>query len=114
MERLEKLFPKGKKGEVSKGYQNGDLAKRYPFLWELLTVKVYRDGSMRMPAAVAITVGRFGIVATLNERQERCSTSVEVLTFDEIFDALEAKISGPNPGFREWGSPAKGGQPKKN
>ena len=77
--------------------------KRYPVLWDWLS-RIYagRDW-IKQPATLTLSLGTEGVIATLTDRDLCCSCGVAVATLAEVFAALEAALTAPNPPIRSWG-----------
>jgi hypothetical protein len=68
------------------------------------------DGTARIPATVTIYLGRGTWTVCLNERQLKLVTFADSNTLVGAFEAMEAKLAGPEPGWKEWRGTTKGGK----
>lgn len=80
------------------------LAKRCPFLWELLTRDTYSDGTTRALPTVKIERVGGGFSVTLQDHASNMACEVIVHSLDNWERALEGRMSDLEHGWRPFTS----------
>lgn len=98
LDQMREIAAQQASAEVPKG---ADIAKRCPNLWELLTRTSFKGGRPRKPMTVILSweAGKFSVFMRCDS--EGLQRSQEVSSLEELWEALESKISGPEPGWKE-------------
>jgi len=81
------------------------LAKKFPFLWEFLSVGAYEDGSKRVLGTLIVFVDGVLVKAFVNDRDAGLSACV---TSTGLLSVLEAVNGGLEADTLEWRSADKG------
>lgn len=74
-----------------------------PLLWQMLTVEVLRDKTLRVLPSLLIERARGGYRVTLQDHASRQQASAEAEDLGALWQALEAVLRGPKP-FRPYKS----------
>lgn len=74
-----------------------------PLLWQMLTVEVLADKTLRVLPSLLIERARGGYRVTLQDHASRQQSSAEAEDLGSLWQALEAVLRGPKP-FRAYKS----------
>lgn len=74
-----------------------------PLLWEMLTVEVLADKTLRVLPSLLVERARAGYRVTLQDHASRQQASAEAEDLGSLWEALEASLRGPKP-FRPYKS----------
>jgi len=89
--------------DQSFGCPEDPAGKRFPLLWEWLTT--WRAGELyvKTPPQITIRLGPGGALATVTDRDLAKALDVSFLNLEDVFTAIEAALSSPNPAVRHIG-----------
>jgi hypothetical protein len=93
---------------------DGSTAERCPWLWELLTLTKYADGTPRIVADLSIQAGVGCWMVTLRCHSEALSLVVPVPELAELGPALEGALMAPVVPWRPYESWRRPEQPSTN
>jgi hypothetical protein len=77
-----------------------DAVRRWPALWEYLTLTKWDDGKARLPSTLGLFLGDTGFVGSLNDRAMGRTLWRSADTLLGVLDALEEAIQEGNPDWR--------------
>ena len=77
------------------------LAKKYPMLWEFMSMTRYDDGSPRVLPTVSLFVTAEGLKASLNDRDQGQVAFVTGDSLEAVLASLEAGLDGDTLDWRE-------------
>lgn len=90
-------------GEVAKAsVADPQFEKRFPRVWEYLTLLHFDDGSARELSKLSIFVENGKFKVALNDAAEKASLYVSGDTVDGVLKALESTLGHDNPEWRAW------------
>lgn len=79
----------------------GEIAKSFPALWSVLCQSQYANGKPRETGTLTLWPDSGTVQMVLNARAEGMKLYAESVSLEGIWEALEAKITGPEPGWKE-------------
>jgi len=84
------------------GLEDDPARTDYPAVWEWLT-KIEAKDYVMQGATIAIQLGPEGVLVTITHRDLKASCSVACPYLSQVYEALQAALSSPNPPIRSWG-----------
>jgi len=85
------------------GLDSDPARKKYPQLWQWLTMTGEGTEFLMQPAGISINLGPEGVFLSLTHRDMGVTCTISCTHLDDAFAALEAALSSPNPPIRTWG-----------
>ena len=101
--RMERLIAQAIGADRSLGRDDDPARKKYPQLWEWLSVIYAGKDHVKQPAVITIRLGPEGVLATLTDRDLAVSLDAACPFLGGVLEALEAQLTQAAPPIRTWG-----------